>query len=156
MPKENRAAVAKKLRSHALSYPETTEAFPWGESAFKVKGKTFVFMRAEPNELSFSVKLLKSRKKGLALPGSEPTHYGLGAKGWVTLRPTEKTSLELLLTFVDESYRAIAPKRVLAQLESTPSSTLSVRRFLLSEPAKVLPIPRRRNRLTRRIGSRLI
>jgi predicted DNA-binding protein (MmcQ/YjbR family) len=117
MPKQNLATIARKLRSHALAYPATTEGFPWGESAFKVKGKTFVFMRADPNDLSFSVKLSKSRKKALALPGSEPTHYGLGAKGWVTLRPTAKTSLDLLLSFVDESYRAIAPKRVLEQLD---------------------------------------
>lgn len=118
MAQQNTAAIAKKLRSHALSYPATTEAFPWGESAFKVKGKTFVFMRADPADLSFSVKLSKLRKKALALAGSEPTHYGLGAKGWVTLRPTAKTSLELLLSFVDESYRAIAPKRVLEQLDA--------------------------------------
>ena len=75
-------------------------------------------MRAAPGDLSFSVKLQKSRKQALALPGSEPTHYGLGAKGWVTLRPTSKTSLELLLSFVDESYRAIAPKRVLDELDA--------------------------------------
>jgi predicted DNA-binding protein (MmcQ/YjbR family) len=118
MPEQKFAAIAKKLRTHALSYPATTEAFPWGESAFKVKGKTFVFMRADPGDLSFSVKLTKSRKQALALPGSEPTHYGLGAKGWVTLRPTARASLDLLLSFVDESYRAIAPKRVLAELES--------------------------------------
>src|SRR6476660_171016 len=117
MPKQNAAAIAKKLRSHALAYPSTTEAFPWGESAFKVKGKTFVFMRADPDDLSFSVKLSKSRKQALALPGSEPTHYGLGAKGWVTLRPTAKTSLDLLLSFVDESYRAIAPARILKELD---------------------------------------
>src|ERR1044071_3438216 len=113
MTKRDIAAMAKKLRAHALKYPETTEAFPWGESAFKVKGKTFVFMRAGPSELSFSVKLPASRERALALPGSEPTHYGLGAKGWVTLRPTAKTSVDLLLAFVDESYRAIAPKRLL-------------------------------------------
>ena len=118
MPEQKSAALAKKLRTHALSYPATTEAFPWGETAFKVKGKTFVFMRAEPGDLSFSVKLTKSRKQALALPGSEPTHYGLGAKGWVTLRPTARTSLERLLSFIDESYRAIAPKRVLAELEA--------------------------------------
>src|SRR3954470_22955633 len=115
MPKRNNTALVKILRSHALSYPETTETFPWGESAFKVKGKTFVFMRADADELSFSVKLPDSRKKALALPGSEPTHYGMGAKGWVTLRPTAKTSVDLLLSFIDESYRAIAPKRVLAK-----------------------------------------
>lgn len=116
MPKENLSAIAKRLREYALAFPETTEAFPWGESAFKVKGKTFVFTRADPNDLSFSVKLSKSRKQALSLPGSEPTHYGLGAKGWVTLRPTTRTSLDQLFAFVEESYRAIAPKRVLDRL----------------------------------------
>jgi predicted DNA-binding protein (MmcQ/YjbR family) len=119
MTKQNITALAKKLRGHALNFPETTEAFPWGESAFKVKGKTFVFMRADESELSFSVKLPESRTKALALPGSEPTHYGLGAKGWVTLRPVAKTSVTLLFSFIDESYRTIAPKRVLESLRAS-------------------------------------
>ena len=119
MTKQQVAVLPKKLRAHALNFPETTEAFPWGESAFKVKGKTFVFMRADESEISFSVKLPESRKKALALPGSEPTHYGLGAKGWVTIRPTAKTSADLLLSFIDESYRAVAPKRVVAGLRSS-------------------------------------
>jgi predicted DNA-binding protein (MmcQ/YjbR family) len=119
MSKGKNPAIRKALKAHALSYPETTEEFPWGESAFKVKGKTFVFMRADANEISFSVKLPQSRKKALALPGSEPTHYGMGAKGWVTLRPTAKTSLKLLQSFIDESYRAVAPKRILAELDHT-------------------------------------
>ena len=113
------AKMAKQMRDHALSFPETSEAFPWGETAFKVKEKTFVFMRLDGDELSFSVKLPKSRKKALAVPGSEPTHYGLGAKGWVTLRPTSKTSIDVLLSFIEESYRAIAPKRVLEQFRAS-------------------------------------
>jgi predicted DNA-binding protein (MmcQ/YjbR family) len=115
-PNKKLASFAKRLRDYALGFPETSEAFPWGESAFKVKGKTFVFMRLDGDELSFSVKIPHSRSKALALPGSEPTHYGLGAKGWITLSPTSKTSLDLLLAFVEESYRAIAPKRVLERL----------------------------------------
>jgi predicted DNA-binding protein (MmcQ/YjbR family) len=119
MAKQDLSPIAKKLRSHALSYPEAAEEFPWGESAFKVKGKTFVFMRADPTDLSFSVKLPNSRARALKLPGSEPTHYGMGAKGWVTLRPTAKTALKLLFDLIDESYRAVAPKRVLAKLDAT-------------------------------------
>jgi predicted DNA-binding protein (MmcQ/YjbR family) len=115
-PNKKLSNIAKRLRDYALAFPETTEAFPWGESAFKVKGKTFVFMRADASDLSFSVKLSKARKQALALPGSEPTHYGLGAKGWVTLRPSAKSSLDVLFSFVDESYRAVAPKRVLKKL----------------------------------------
>ena len=122
MPAPKAASLAKALKAHALSYPETTEEFPWGESAFKVKGKTFVFMRADPEELSFSVKLEKWRTKALALPGSEPTHYGLGAKGWVTLRPASKTPLKLLFSLINESYRARAPKRVVAMLDRAAES----------------------------------
>jgi len=33
-----------KVRELALSYPETTEEFPWGDRVVKVKGKVFVFM----------------------------------------------------------------------------------------------------------------
>jgi predicted DNA-binding protein (MmcQ/YjbR family) len=121
MANQNITALAKRLRRYSLDYPETTEEFPWGESAFKVKGKTFVFMRAEEADLSFSVKLSSLRAHALKLPRSEPTHYGLGAKGWVTVRPTTKTPIKLLLSLIDESYRAVAPKRVLAELNARKS-----------------------------------
>src|SRR6185436_10175893 len=92
MAKKKASRIAQGIRARALSYPETREDFPWGESAFKVKGKTFVFMSDGDAGVSFSVKLPASRDLALALPGSEPTHYGLGSKGWVTVRPTARTS----------------------------------------------------------------
>jgi len=111
------SAIGAKLRAKAMSYPEVTETFPWGEHAFKVKGKTFVFMRDDEEGTSFSVKLSASRAAALKLPASEPTHYGMGAKGWVTLVPTSKSSMKQLAGFIDESFRAVAPKRVLATLD---------------------------------------
>ena len=111
------SAVAGRIREQAMSYPEVTETFPWGEHAFKVKGKTFVFMRDDDEGTSFSVKLSASRAAALALPGSEPTHYGMGAKGWVTIAPTARSSRKQLDGFIDESFRAVAPKRVLAALD---------------------------------------
>ena len=118
MAAKKASRIAQAIRKHAMSYPETTEEFPWGESAFKVKGKTFVFMRDDEDGTSFSVKLAASRAAALKLAGSEPTHYGMGAKGWVTILPTARSSMKQLEAFIDESFRAVAPKRVLAALDA--------------------------------------
>jgi predicted DNA-binding protein (MmcQ/YjbR family) len=77
MAKANLAAIGEQLRKQALGYPGTDEHHPWGETAIKVKGKTFLFMRAGNDALSLSVKLPNSREDALALPFTEPTHYGL-------------------------------------------------------------------------------
>ncbi|HYC36953.1 MAG TPA: MmcQ/YjbR family DNA-binding protein [Usitatibacter sp.] len=112
--------IGQAIRKQALGYPETCEEFPWGESAFKVKGKTFIFMRDGADGVTFSVKVPESRDLALSLPGSEPTHYGLGAKGWVTIKPDSATPLHVLNFLIDESYRAVAPKKVVAQLPEPP------------------------------------
>ncbi len=76
MAKKKASRLGEAIRKRALSYPGTHEDFPWGESAFKVKGK----------------------------------------KGWVTMRPTSKTSMEVLHFLIDEGFRAVAPKKIVAAL----------------------------------------
>lgn len=120
MASRKASRIGEAIRKQALGYPETKEDFPWGESAFKVKGKTFVFMRDDGSGPTFSVKVPVSRDLALSFPGSEPTHYGLGSKGWVTLKPGAETPLHVLRFLVDESYRAIAPKRIVATLPEPP------------------------------------
>jgi predicted DNA-binding protein (MmcQ/YjbR family) len=114
-----------RLRAAALAYPAATEDFPWGERAIKVGGKAFLFMRAEGGSVSFSVKLPHSAAAALEQPFAEPTHYGLGKHGWVTctVDATRHAPIEVFLAWLDESFRAVAPKRVVAQLDS-PASTL--------------------------------
>lgn len=109
-----RKKIAQALLKHALSYPETREDHPWGESAVKVKEKTFLFLRAG-DSVSFSVKLPTSREFALEFPFTEPTGYGLGKSGWVTvkLETGNEIELEILKKWVDESFRAVAPKRLL-------------------------------------------
>jgi predicted DNA-binding protein (MmcQ/YjbR family) len=107
-----------RLRTFALAFPETDEAFPWGERALRVRKKAFVFMRAEDGVLSFSVKLADSRKQALALPFVEPTHYGLGKHGWVTVevkKPT-KALADQCEEWIEESYRSVAPARLVKSL----------------------------------------
>jgi predicted DNA-binding protein (MmcQ/YjbR family) len=113
------AQIETALRDYALGFPEATEEFPWGERAIKVKGKVFLFMRATPEEVSFSVKLPHSRFFVLDMPTTEPTPYGLGKHGWVTARfsSAPKGSLDVCKMWVEESYRAVAPKKLVARLD---------------------------------------
>ena len=112
------------LRAHALGYPETREDFPWGERAIKVNEKVFLFLRADDKEVSFSVKLPQTGYQALALPFVEPTHYGLGRHGWVTARLPAggQHSVDDLKAWIDESYRAVAPKKLVARLDGPPAA----------------------------------
>ena len=109
------ASAEEELRAFALGYPEATEAFPWGERVIKVRGKVFVFM-TPPGSESFgvTVKLPSSAEDVLALTFTKRPGYGLGQHGWVSASfgPAEKVPIELLETWIDESYRAVAPKRL--------------------------------------------
>ena len=103
-----------RLRAHGLALPEAIEEFPWGHSALKVRGKTFLFLNASDEELSLSVKLPVSRDFALIFDWAEPTGYGLGRSGWITalFKPEDDPDLELLERWTVESYKAIAPKKL--------------------------------------------
>ena len=102
------------LRRHGLGLPEAVEEFPWGHSALKVRGKTFVFLNQSEEELSLSVKLPVSRDFALIFDWAEPTGYGLGRSGWVSARfgPNDEPDMELLQRWIVESYKAVAPKKL--------------------------------------------
>ena len=108
------------LRDYAMSFPAATEDFPWGERAVKVNKKVFVFMGQGEAGFGISVKLPQSLEDALALEYTEPTHYGLGKHGWVTvhLDQAPNISIEMLKRWIAESYRAVAPKKLIAQLDS--------------------------------------
>ena len=90
--------------------------------------KVFVFMgMADGDGLGLSVKLPASGPMALLLPFATPTGYGLGKSGWVSARfaPSDNPPLALLREWIDESYRAVAPKTVVAKLP--PLGTALVR-----------------------------
>lgn len=102
------------LRQAALTYPLATEDFPWGHRAFKIKGKMFLILSFDKDVFNATIKLPDSGKQALQLPFTQPTGYGLGKSGWVTASFATKDDipLELLEDWIDESYRAIAPKKL--------------------------------------------
>lgn len=108
----------KALRKAALAYPDTVEDFPWGHSAFKVAGKkVFLFMGAdEDGGFSCSMKLPFRNEEALKVKGAKPTEYGLGRSGWVTFQFSAKAKppMAKLVDWLDESWRAVAPKKLSA------------------------------------------
>lgn len=108
--------AAKALRKAALAFPTTIEDFPWGERAFKVGGKkVFLFLsEREGGGFSCSMKLPFRNEEALLLKGAAPTGYGLGNSGWVTFEFAAKAKppLAKLCDYLDESWRAVAPKKL--------------------------------------------
>ena len=120
MPKSHDTAAAA-LRKFGLAFPGAHSKSPWPEhDDLAVKDKTFAFMSETGRPLSISVKLTVSHADALQHPFAQPTGYGLGKSGWVTLNfeAADKPPLELLKRWVLESYRAVAPKKLLAELEA--------------------------------------
>jgi predicted DNA-binding protein (MmcQ/YjbR family) len=104
-------APTAQLVSFALSLPEAWEDHPWGDTVAKVRKKIFVFVGTE----RITVKLDESHMHALSVAGAAPSGYGLGASGWVTV-PVDAVALDVLRDWVEESYRIVAPKRLVALL----------------------------------------
>jgi predicted DNA-binding protein (MmcQ/YjbR family) len=113
---------ASAIRAFALSFPGAWEDHPWGESVAKVGKKVFVFLgKPSGKSLGLSVKLPTSGFEALELPFTEPTGYGLGKGGWVTASfgSGDEIPVEILKTWIEESYRAIAPKKLISELDGS-------------------------------------
>ncbi len=109
--------AAAAIRAFALGFPGAYEDFPWGERVVKVAKKVFVFMGRGDGSKGFglSVKLPHSAADVLILPFAAPTGYGLARGGWVTLSfdAGEEIPVAMLKRWIEESYRAIAPKALI-------------------------------------------
>ncbi|WP_101257527.1 MmcQ/YjbR family DNA-binding protein [Streptomyces barkulensis] len=119
-------AVRERVREFALELPGAYEDFPWGDSVVKVNRKIFVFLRPDGSDddhpPTVTVKLTDpgAHAHAMSAPGAVPTGYGLGRAGWVTipLGEPEAPDAELLRDWVEESYRTIAPKRLVTELDA--------------------------------------
>lgn len=125
-PRRTRDPVERML-AFALGFPGAWEDHPWGETVAKVGKKVFVFMGsgdAGPHgevALSICTKLPESAEGALAADlNTEPAGYGLGKSGWVVVRfaPGDPIPFDLLEDWVDESYRAVATKTLVKQLDA--------------------------------------
>ena len=120
-------AFVEELHAFGLTLPEAWPDTPWGDRVVKVGKKIFLFVSGPDSERAVTtVKLPESRDHALSYPEAFPTRYGLGKHGWVTLFvdavPDEER--EVLLDFVEESYRAVATKTLVKRLDAEIASQL--------------------------------
>lgn len=120
---ESRKAV-EGLHAYALAMPGAFEDFPWGERVAKVGKKVFAFLgKVEDPSPSFGVKLPTSNADALEHAFTEPAGYGLGKSGWIVARfgPDDDLPVDLLRSWIEESYRSVAPKKLVKELDARES-----------------------------------
>jgi predicted DNA-binding protein (MmcQ/YjbR family) len=125
-----RRELGETLRRFGLSLPGAREDHPWGELVLKAGKKVFVFLGRPGDALRFSVKLPDSGEALLDQDWAEPTGYGLGKSGWVTLTVDGANPLSdaELCRLVEESYRAVAPKTLVKELAARAPEGVPARR----------------------------
>lgn len=137
-------AVLRKLRARGLTYPGAHTKSPWpGHLDLAVNDKTFAYLSLEGEPLRISCKLPRSSQVALMLPFCTPTAYGLGKSGWVSATfEAHVPDLEMLEAWIEESYRAQAPKRLVKQLDG--ASPAPPARPHATPKTRRAPKPRRR------------
>ncbi|HEY4181410.1 MAG TPA: MmcQ/YjbR family DNA-binding protein [Kofleriaceae bacterium] len=112
------------LKAYGMSYPGAHGKSPWpGHDDLAVNDKTFAYMSSPGEPFSVGCKLPQSSQLALMLPYVTPMPYGLGKSGWVSAKvpPEQAVDLEMFKQWIDESYRAQAPKKLVKQLDQPPS-----------------------------------
>ena len=108
-----------RLEAMVARLPETerVDIEAWGgEPTFRVRGKNFVF--AAQDASGISVKLPKEEAEAVVAtePGAEPTGYGLGRHGWVSIDLGSSPDWEQVTEWVHTSYTLVAPKVLARQV----------------------------------------
>lgn len=109
-----------ELRTWGLTLPGAHRKSPWPEhDDLAVKDKTFAYLPVRGKPFSLSCKLPYTGYEALQRPYAEPTGYGLGKSGWVSFNPAEDEipGIEQLKAWVEESYRAQAPRKLVKELD---------------------------------------
>jgi predicted DNA-binding protein (MmcQ/YjbR family) len=109
------------VRTFTFSLPDAWEDHPWGDTVAKVGKKIFVFLGDDApadGGCWLGVKLPHSKELVLTMTFAKSMGYGLDRGGWVGIQAPSDTPLEMLLTWVEESYRAVAPKTLVGELDA--------------------------------------
>jgi hypothetical protein len=108
----------QEVRAAALALPEAVEAGHFGRSSFRVRGKIFVTVHEDGR----GVNLKLPRDEHEALVASQPDVFGTVIWGRLirTSVRLEAADAGEIAELVQEAWRAVAPKRVVAAFDAGP------------------------------------
>ena len=116
------SGLMQTLRLFALRYPEAEEGIACQGTAlecstFKAGNKAFLFLGAAELRLKLGDSLAEAARHA----AKSPELYAVGAHGWVkvTLSKNQTSPASLLERWIDESYRLLATKKLVALLDAT-------------------------------------
>ncbi len=116
-----------RLRACCLAFPEATEKLAWGEPTFRVKDKLFAMYASATNHHG-------AGRPGVwikATPGNQdlmlredPERFFkppyVGPSGWIGVWLDRRPTWSAVQGLLDDGYRLVAPKRLVAQLDGAP------------------------------------
>ena len=127
----------QKLRQICLDLPQAVEVEAWGDPTYRVRGKIFAMEKGAGTEVWFKAATGMQR----SLLESGPACYFVppyvGHKGWVGARLDRDLDWEELGDLVEQSYRLIAPKTLVAALNSPTAPPATVTEYQVQPIGRV-------------------
>jgi predicted DNA-binding protein (MmcQ/YjbR family) len=110
--------ILARLRKICLTLPETKETPTWGQPHFRVGEKIFAGCGEEDGRRVIGFKLEREHAEAIVHdPRFRPAPY-VGKHGWVSMDAERVSDWGEVRELVLESYRLIAPRRLVAKLET--------------------------------------
>ena len=113
----------ERLRRICLALPEAHEKEAWGDPTWRVRDRIFAMQKGNFEGGRPSVWVKAPGGDQAALVGSDPDRFFVppyvGHKGWVGVHLDGRMDWDELAELVEESYRLIAPKRLVVQLDQS-------------------------------------
>lgn len=112
-----------QLRAVCLAFPEASERETWDAPTFRVREKIFVKAGYDERHCVAWVKARAGVQEMLV--SADPVRFFvppyLGGRGWVGINLHNDPDWEEVADLIDESYRLIAPKSLVRQLDTVPA-----------------------------------
>ena len=125
MTKAGSRKAFPKLRKLCLALPEAHEKIAWGEPTFRVKNKMFATYAAANNHHGDgreSVWVKSSHANQELMVRASPEKFFvppyLGPSGWIGVYLDGPQDWKEVAVLLEDAYRMIAPKKLLAELEA--------------------------------------